>query len=133
MDPTLDASFDELANVHPPEVTNTVLVIAPPHTSFREANYAAALFRFFSEVKHYQSGPRVHYKFVYDNRESAIIADNSVVDPFSFKYYDATLTSVQTSLPHTPKENKNLTKFFSPTVPFLEPPNNWKSFRKTPF
>ena len=44
-----------------------------------------------------------------------------------------TPTSVQTSLPHTPKENKNLTKFFSPLVPFLEPPNNWKSFRKTPF
>ena len=26
--PTLDASFDELANVHPPEVPNTVLMIA---------------------------------------------------------------------------------------------------------
>ena len=50
--PTLDASFDELANVHPPEVPNTVLMIAPPHTSFREANYAAALFGSFSEVKH---------------------------------------------------------------------------------
>ena len=87
--PTLDASFDELANVHPPEVPNTVLMIAPPGTSFREANYAAALFGSFSDVKHYQSGPRIHYESVYDNRESAIIANNSIVDSFSFKYYDA--------------------------------------------
>ena len=87
--PKLDASFDELANVHPPEIPNTVLMIAPPHTSFREANYAAALFGSFSEVKHYQSGPRIHYEFVYDNRESAIIADNSIVDSLSTKYYDA--------------------------------------------
>ena len=89
MAPTLDASFDEFANVHPPEVPNTVPMMAPPHTSFREANYAAALFGSFSAVKHYQSGPRIRYDFVYDNRESAIIADNSIVDSFSFKYYDA--------------------------------------------
>ena len=87
--PRLDASFDELANVHPPEVPNTVLMIAPPNTSFREANYAAALFSSLWEVKHYHSGPRIHYEFVYDNRESAIIADNSIVYSVFFKYYDA--------------------------------------------
>ena len=86
---TVDGKYClQVANVHPPEVPNPVLMIAPPHTFFREANYAAALFGSFSEVKHYKSGPRIHYEFVYDNRESAIIADNSIVDSFSFKYYD---------------------------------------------
>ena len=107
-------------------------MIAPPHTSFREANYAAALFSSFSEVKHYQSGPRIHYEFVTIVKVPSSQTTLSLISSLS-NTMTPTLTSVQTSLPHTPKENKNLTKFFSLLVPFLEPPNNWKSFRKTPF
>ena len=88
MAPTLDVSFDEIGKIHLPEVPNTVLMIAPPRTLFREANYAAALFGSFSAVKHYKSGACIHYELVDDNRESAIIADNSIVDSYTFEYYD---------------------------------------------